>query len=94
MGRVVKFSEIKKASPGMRKAVLAGIVAEAKAPANGGVEDVGAEIAKYEERHGVTSSQLLEELSSGGREETEEILSWLMLIRLRDRIESSRTSRA
>lgn len=76
----------------MRRAVLAGIVAEAKAPANGRVEDVGAGIAWYEERHGLTSSQLLEELAVGGREETEEILSWLMLIRLRDRIESSRTS--
>jgi len=75
----------------MRKAALAGIVAEARAPANGSVGALNAEIAEYEEKHGLGSDQLLEQLSSGEREETEEILSWLMLIRLRDRVESSRT---
>lgn len=92
MSRAVKFSEIRKASPGMRKAALAGIVAEARVPANGSVKALDAEIAEYEEKYGMDSDRLLEELSSGEREETEEILSWLMLIRLRDRIESSRTS--
>jgi hypothetical protein len=76
----------------MREAALAGIVAEARVPANGSVETLNSEIAEYEEKHGLDSDQLLKELSSGEREETEEILSWLMLIRLRDRVESSRTS--
>lgn len=78
----------------MRRALLADIAAEAKAPANGSVEDLSREIAKHEERHGLNTSRLLEELSSGEREETEEILSWLMLARQRDLIESRRTSRA
>ena len=92
MNRAVKFSELRIASPGMREAALAGIVAEAKAPANGSVGALNAEIAAYEEEHGLSSDRLLEELSSGQREETEEILSWLMLIRLRDRVGSSRTA--
>lgn len=92
MGHTVKFSEIKEASPGMREAALAGIIAEARVPANGSVKALNAEIAEYEEKYGFDSDQLLEDLSSGEREETEEILSWLMLIRLRDRVESSRTS--
>lgn len=76
----------------MKEAALAGIVAEARTPANGSAKSLNAEIAGYEEKHGLKSDRLLEELSSGEREETEEILSWLMLIRLRDRVESSRTS--
>jgi hypothetical protein len=92
VSRAVKFSEIREASPGMREVALAGIIAEARVPANGSVKALNAEIAEYEEKYGLDSGQLLEELSSGKREETEEILSWLMLIRLRDRVESSRTS--
>ena len=76
----------------MKEAALAGIDAEARTPANGSVKSLNAEISGYEEKHGLKSDRLLEELSSGEREETEEILSWLMLIRLRDRVESSRTS--
>lgn len=92
MSRAVKFSEIRKASSGMREAALAGIVAEAMAPANGRVRVLDAEIAEYEEKHGLSSDQLFEELSSGEREETEEILSWLMLLRLRERVEPARPS--
>lgn len=76
----------------MREAALAGIVAEARTPANGSVSSLKAEIAAYEEKYGLDSERLLEELSNGERQETEEILSWLMLIRLRNRVESSRTT--
>jgi hypothetical protein len=87
----IKFSEIREASPGMGEAALSGIIAQAKAPANGGIRDLEVQIAEYEERYGVSSQQMLEELSSGEREETEELLDWLMLIRLRERVESTRT---
>jgi hypothetical protein len=90
VSRTVKFSEIREASPGMKRAALAGIIAEARTPANGSVESLNAEIAGYEERFALSSEELLEELYSGEREESEEILSWLMLIRLRDRVESNR----
>lgn len=90
MSRTVKFSEIREASPSMREAALAGIIAEARFPANGSVSALNAEIAEYEEKYGLDSSQLLKELSSGEREETEEILSWLMLLRLRERVEPVR----
>lgn len=90
MSRTVKFSEIRDVSPGMREVALAGIIAEARVPANGSVKALNAEIAEYEEKYGINSDQLLEELSSGEREETEEILSWLMLLRLRERVEPTR----
>ena len=92
MSHTVKFSEIREASPAMREAALAGIVAQAKVPANGGFEDISSQIIEYESKYDLDSTQLLEELSSGVRQETEEILSWLMLIRLRDRLESSRSA--
>ncbi len=84
VSRKVKFSEIREASPAMREAALAGIVVWAEAPANGGLEDLSSRIAEYESKYDLDSAQLLEELSSGEREETEEILSWLMLLRMRE----------
>ena len=92
VSRAVRFSEIREASPAMREKALAGIIAEAKAPANGSVEALNDEIAEYEEKYALKSRRLLEQLSSGEREETEEIISWLMLIRLRERLESTRSA--
>lgn len=85
MSRKVKLSEIREASPRVRELALAGLIAEARAPAD--IEAMDAEIAEYEERYGLDSNQLRNELSSGEREETEEILSWLMLLHLRERVE-------
>lgn len=90
--REIRLSEIREASPEMRRAALAGIIAEARGPANGSVEAMDREIAGYEEEYGLDSNRLLEELASGERQESEEILSWLMLIRLRERIEPSRSA--
>ncbi len=78
-------------SPPARGATLAGIIAQAKAPANGGVRDLEIQIAEYEESFGFSSQRMLEELASGEREETEELLDWIMLIRLKERVDSTRT---
>lgn len=88
----VRFSEIRQASPDMRKVALAGIIAEARMPANGSVKALDAQIAEYERKYGLSSDLLLKELSNNQRQETEEILSWLMLIRLRERIGSARST--
>lgn len=92
MARTVKFSEIREASPALREAALAGIIAQAKAPANGAAESLSSQIAEYESKYGLTSEELQEEIYRGRREETEDVLSWLMLIRLKERVESSRTA--
>ncbi len=86
MSRAVRFSEIRKASPAVRDKALAGIIAEARAPANGSLTDLDSRITGYEEEYGLTSDQLLDQLSTGKREETVDVLSWLMLLRVRDRI--------
>lgn len=91
MRRAVKLSELRQASPELRGAALAGIIAEARAPANGGMEALEAEIAGYEKRFALDSALLPEELSSGRLKETEDLLHWLMLIRIRERVESDRS---
>jgi hypothetical protein len=92
MSRAVSFSEIKNASPEMREKALAGVISESRAPMNGHAEDLDREIAGYEESYGIDSAGLLEELSAGERRETEDILHWLMLLRLRERVGSASTS--
>ncbi len=92
MSRAVRFSEIREASPAVREKALTGIIAEARAPANGSLTDLDARITGYEERYGLTSDQLLDELSTGKREETADVLSWLMLLRVRGRVGPARSS--
>lgn len=69
----------------MKEAALAGIVAEARTPANGSVKSLNAEISGYEEKHGLKSDRLLEELSSGEREE-------VRVPKRREEVEVERTS--
>lgn len=92
MSRAVRFSEIREASPEMREKALAGVISESRAPMNGHAAELDREIAAYEERYGIESAGLLEELSAGERRETEDILHWLMLLRLRERVGSASTS--
>lgn len=92
MSTGIKFSEIRRMTSEAKSAALAGIAAQSRAPANGGVTALEAEIAEYEKKYGLDSDRLLQELASGEREETEEILSWLMLLRIKDRVGSGRTS--
>lgn len=60
------------------------LVTRITASIGSGVRAMNAEIAEYEEKYGLKSARLLEELSSGKRQETEDLLDWLMLIRLRE----------
>jgi hypothetical protein len=76
----------------MQEKALAGVISESRSPMNGHAEDIDQEIAGYEERYGIDSAGLLEELSTGKRREIEDILHWLMLLRLRERVGSGSTS--
>ena len=80
----VSFVDLKKASPSEKRRLIAHIADRANEPANGRVEEVGSEIARYEESFGISSEKLLEDLYYGKRAETDDILPWLRLIRLRE----------
>lgn len=55
---------------------------------NGGLANLNDEISEYERRYEISSARLLEELASGTRRETDEICSWLIRLRRRDRAQS------
>jgi hypothetical protein len=90
--QAVSFADLRRMSPAERGRALSQIVAESRAPANGRLDTLNDEIVAFEKQYGVSSDTLLQELSVGKREETTDILSWLMLVRLKERVESARTA--
>ncbi len=89
----VRTSELREMSEEERGKVLSSLVQEALAPPNGEAKEMlEAQITEFERRYEVSSSRMMEELAAGKRQETAEIASWLMLIRLREEFELSRSS--
>jgi len=86
MGRGVSFAELREAPPARRKALLSRLVAAARQSPNGEVERLEAEIRDYERRYEISSERMMQELAEGKRKETAEIASWLMRLRIRERI--------
>lgn len=65
---------------------MGGLVAGARASANGEIEKLNAEIREYERRYEISSERMMQELEEGGLKETAEIASWLMRLKIRERI--------
>lgn len=86
----ISFAKLRDASPSERRRLIADIAERANAPVNGRLDEIKAEIAEFEASYDLPSEDLLTELYYGKRRETDEILRWLLLIRLRDRLESRR----
>lgn len=84
----VSFADLKNASPSERRRLIAYIAEKASEPANGRLGEVRSEIARFEGEYGMTSKSFLEELYFGRRRETDDILPWLRLLRLKDLLES------
>lgn len=55
-------------------------------PVNGEVNALDAEIRAYEQRFKMDSETLKKRLSEGTVEETDEVCTWLMRLKLRDRL--------
>ena len=85
MSRPLSLSRLKSASPNKRDELLSELVNEARAPANGAVERLSAHIAEYERRYELSSLEMVERVRKGDLEETDDIASWLMLIKVRKR---------
>ncbi len=86
MSRGLRLAELRESSPEKRKALLSGLVEAARQSPNGEAERLEAEIREYERRYEVSSERMLQELAEGTRKETAEIASWLMRLRVRERI--------
>lgn len=89
MNRSISFEELRNASPEQRERMLAELGHAASEPPNGEVERIEDEIREYERRYEVSSGRMMEELEEGTRKETAEIASWIMRLRIRERLSAA-----
>ena len=85
MSGPISLSRLKSAPPGKREELLTGLVSDSRGPANGHVDSLTARIAEYERRYALPSLEMVERVSNGDLEETADIGSWLMLLKVRKR---------
>ena len=85
MSHPLSLSRLKSASPNKRDELLSELVSEARKPANGAVERLTAQITEYERRYEMSSLAMVEQVQRGDLKETDDIASWLMLLKVRKR---------
>ena len=88
MAYSVRVSELGKMSEAERAEAASKLIPGAGASSNGRVEKLDAEIREYELRYEMSSKRLQEELHKGTWQETADIVRWLWLIDLRQRVSS------
>jgi len=86
MSRPISLSRLKSASPNRRDELLAGLVSDARLPANGTADRLTDRIAEYERRYELPSPVMVEMVQSGELKETDDIATWLMLLKVRERV--------
>lgn len=86
MSRRVSLSRLKSEPPKKRDELLSGLVSGAREPANGYADLLDARIAEYERRYELPSAAMVEQVESGALKETDDIASWLMLLKVRNRV--------
>ena len=89
MAYAVRFTDLKSMSPEEKDEALGNLVAGARSSHNGQIDKLEAEIRDYERRYEVSSERMVQELSEGERKETAEIASWLMRLRIRERMRAA-----
>jgi hypothetical protein len=85
MSRPLSLSRLKSVSPNKRDELLSELVSDARGPANGTADRLSARIAEYERRYELPSLEMVEQVQRGDLKETEDIASWLMLLKIRKR---------
>ncbi len=85
MSGPLSLSRLKSASPNKRDELLSELVSVARGPANGTVDRLTARIAEYERRYELSSLAMVEQVQRGDLKETDDIASWLMLLKVRKR---------
>ena len=89
MAYSVRFTDLKNMSSAEKGKALGNLVAGARSSANGQTDKLEAEIREYERRYEVSSERMMQELAEGERKETAEIASWLMRLRIRERMRAA-----
>lgn len=86
MSRKISLSRLKSASPSKRDELLSGLVSGAREPVNGYANRLDARIAEYERRYELSSTEMVGQVESGVLKETDDVASWLMLLKVRNRV--------
>ena len=89
MAYSVRFTDLKNMSSAQKGKDLGNLVAGVRSSANGQTDKLEAEIREYERRYEVSSERMMQQLAEGERKETAEIASWLMRIRIRERMRAA-----
>jgi len=89
MAYSVSITDLQNMPPAEKDEALGNLVAGARAPSNGQTGKLDAEIREYERRYEVSSERMMEQLAEGERKETAEIASWLMRLRIRERMRAA-----
>ncbi len=86
MSRPLSLSRLKSVSPGKRDELLSGLVDGARQPVNGYANRLNDRIAEYERRYEMPSGEMVERVGNGTLQETDDIASWLMSLKVRSRV--------
>jgi hypothetical protein len=89
MAYSVRFTDLENMPPAEKDRALGNLVAGARASANGQTDKLEAEIREYERRYEVSSERMMQQLAEGERKETAEIASWLLRLRIRERMRAT-----
>jgi len=82
----LRLSELAKMPPSERAARLAEIADAAMAPRTGQAAGIAARIGALEAQYQMTSAEMVTKLRDGAIRDTEDVASWLMLLRLLERL--------
>lgn len=88
MSRRISLSRLKSASPGERDELLSGLVRGARQPVNGYAGKLDDRIAEYERRYEMPSDEMAERVNNGTLQETDDIASWLMALKVKARVKA------
>ena len=65
------------------------MVRATREPVDADLEELDARNSEYEDRYEIPSSDLMEEIYEGTRDETAEIADWLLLLYVRERVDGN-----
>ena len=84
----IKDGELRNLSEADREERLGKLVAETRAPLNGEVVELSARIARLAGKLGINADTVRDDVATGAVQETEDVCHLLMLLNLRNRLES------
>jgi hypothetical protein len=92
--RPVALSELAGMSDETRASTLRALVRAADRAPNGELRELDEQIGAFEARFGLDSEAMRRDVANGSRRETADVCEWLMLLRVRERLRATLTTRS